>query len=82
MLNISVCVGSACHLKGSYEVIEKLKECVKNSNLEDRVVIKAAFCLGNCTEAVSTKIDDKIYSVVPDTVEEFFNEHVLEELKR
>lgn len=81
MLNVSVCVGSACHLKGSYEVIEKLKECVKNNDLEDKVTIKAAFCLGNCTEAVSTKIGDKIYSVVPATAEEFFNEKIIEVLK-
>lgn len=82
MLNVSVCVGSACHLKGSYEVIEKLKECVKKNKLEDKITIKAAFCLGNCTEAVSTKIEDKLYSVVPETAEKFFNEKVLEELKR
>jgi NADH:ubiquinone oxidoreductase subunit E len=82
MLSISVCVGSACHLKGSYEVIEKLKECVRKNNLEESVIIKAAFCLGNCTEAVSTKFEDKIYSVVPDTVEKFFSEKVLEELKK
>ena len=25
MLNVSICVGSACHMKGSKEVIAKLK---------------------------------------------------------
>jgi NADH:ubiquinone oxidoreductase subunit E len=81
MLNVSVCVGSACHLKGSYDVIEKLKECVIKNNLEDKVTIKAAFCLGNCTQAVSTKIDNNTYSVDPSTAELFFNEKVLGAIK-
>lgn len=77
MLDICICVGSACHLKGSYEVIDRLKECVKKNNLENNITIKAAFCLGNCTEAVSVKMNDTIYSVDPSTAEEFFNEKVI-----
>ncbi len=77
MIDLSICVGSACHLKGSYEVIEKFKSCVNQSNLIDKVVIKAAFCLGHCTEAVSVKFEDKIYSVDPDTAKKFFNDIIL-----
>lgn len=76
MVELSICVGSACHLKGSYEVIEKFKYCVNENNLTDIVIIKAAFCLGHCTEAVSVEFNDKIYSVVPETVEVFFEEIV------
>ncbi|MDD2494067.1 MAG: (2Fe-2S) ferredoxin domain-containing protein [Tissierellia bacterium] len=74
MVNLSICVGSACHLKGSYEVIEKFKTCVENNNLNDSIVIKASFCLGQCTEAVSVKYKDNIYSVTPETAEKFFDE--------
>ncbi len=28
MITISVCVGSACHLKGSYKVIEGLQKLI------------------------------------------------------
>ena len=77
MLDICICVGSACHLKGSYEVIDKLKGCVKKNRLEDKVTIKAAFCLGHCTEAVSVKMGDEIYSVDPITAEEFFEQKVI-----
>mgnify|MGYP000986566080 CR=1 FL=1 len=76
MVELSICVGSACHLKGSYEVIEKFKYCVEENQLKDSVVVKAAFCLGHCTEAVSVKFNDKIYSVIPETAESFFNEVV------
>ena len=74
MVDLSICVGSACHLKGSYEVIEKFKSCVENNNLNNSIVIKASFCLGQCTEAVSVKFKDKIYSVAPETAERFFDE--------
>lgn len=71
-MTINVCIGSACHLQGSYEIISSLEKLVKNNNLEDKIVIKAAFCLGNCKKAVAVKFDDNIYSVQPDTTEEFF----------
>ena len=80
MVELSICVGSACHLKGSYDVIEKFKSCVENNNLQDFVIIKAAFCLGQCTQAVSVKFKDKIYSVIPETAEKFFDEVVKESL--
>lgn len=80
MVELSICVGSACHLKGSYDVIEKFKGCVEDNNLKDSVVIKAAFCLGQCTQAVSVKFNDKIYSVLPETAESFFDEVVKESL--
>ncbi|AEF17078.1 hypothetical protein Thexy_1045 [Thermoanaerobacterium xylanolyticum LX-11] len=79
---ITVCVGSSCHLKGSYDVINKLKEMIKNYGIEDKVELKADFCMGNCLRAVSVKIDDgKCLSVKPNNVEKFFKEYVLGELK-
>lgn len=81
MLEISVCVGSACHLKGSYDVINQFKKCVQEKSLEDEVIIKGAFCLGHCTEAVSVEFENKIYSVLPETAEGFFEETVLKSKK-
>lgn len=76
MVDLNICVGSACHLKGSYDVIEKFKTCVENNNSKDFIVIKASFCLGHCTEAVSVQFNKKIYSVTPETAEKFFDEVV------
>lgn len=70
---IEICIGSACHLKGSYDVIENFKELIKSKNLEDKIELKAAFCLGHCTEAVSvTRWDGEIISVSRDHIEEIF----------
>ncbi|WHE08436.1 NAD(P)H-dependent oxidoreductase subunit E [Thermoanaerobacterium thermosaccharolyticum] len=79
---ITVCVGSSCHLKGSYNVINELKKFIKDYNLEDKVELKADFCMGNCLRAVSVKIDDgKCLSIKPNSVEKFFKEYVLGNLQ-
>lgn len=74
LLTIQVCVGSACHLKGSYNVINKLIETIKNNRLEDRITVKAAFCIGQCTKAVSVRVNNKTYSLTEERVEEFLQD--------
>lgn len=81
MADLKICVGSACHLKGSNDVIDIFKYCVRNRKVMDKVEIKAAFCLGHCTEAVSVSFKDKIYSVNIDTAEKFFDEVVMKSLR-
>ncbi len=77
MVKLSVCIGSACHIKGSYNVINAFQQIIEDENLADKVDLNAVFCLGHCTEAVSVQIDDdKIYSVRGSTAREFFNKEV------
>ena len=78
MVTLNVCIGSACHLKGSYDVINSLQDLIKCQGLEDKVVVKAAFCLGECTKAVSVRIDEEedVYSVNKGNAKEFFDNHV------
>ena len=45
-MQVLVCVGSSCHLKGSYDIIELMKKAIKDNKLEDKVTLKATFCLG------------------------------------
>ena len=72
---IYVCVGSACHLKGSYNIINKLQKFINDNKLMDHVLIKAAFCLGQCTRGVCVKIDDgPVFSINDDNLEDFFRE--------
>lgn len=71
-MEIQVCIGSVCHLKGSYEIISKLEKLIDDNGLKDKMEIKASFCLGNCVGAVCVKFDEQIYSVQPDTVNNFF----------
>ena len=47
---LKVCVGSSCHLRGSYDVIEEMKRIIKKYGVEDKVDLQASFCMGNCTK--------------------------------
>lgn len=70
---IKICVGSSCHLKGSYEVIKKFQTLIVEQHLEDKIELRAAFCLGHCTEAVSVMIaSGEIITVSPLTTDEIF----------
>ena len=78
MKELKVCIGSACHLKGSYDVIEGFKKLIMDNGVEDKISLKAAFCLGHCTEAVSVeKWDGNILSVSKDNIEEVFKNQIL-----
>lgn len=79
-MDIQVCIGSVCHLKGSYEIINKLEKLLEDNKLEDKAKIKAAFCLGQCTGAVCVKVNEEIYSVQPETVNNFFETVVKEKV--
>lgn len=55
---IKICVGSSCHLKGSYDVVEAMKSLVKKYAVEDKIELQASFCLGNCAKGVSVLAED------------------------
>ncbi|MGN0169644.1 MAG: (2Fe-2S) ferredoxin domain-containing protein [Lachnospiraceae bacterium] len=76
-MKVTVCIGSSCHLKGSRQVVEKLKKLVAEHQLEDRVEMNGTFCLGNCQKGVCVTLDGELFSVTPDTTRDFFEEHIL-----
>mgnify|MGYP003522334415 CR=1 FL=1 len=87
---IKICVGSSCHLKGSYDVIEQLQAIVKKYNVEDLVDLQASFCLGFCAEGVTVKAEDMgksavekigkdelfIHNANRDNIEELFDKEI------
>lgn len=78
MITVEVCVGSACHLKGAYNIINRMQELINEKKLNDKVEVKAAFCLGNCTHAVSTRINQgEVMSVSEENVDKFFEDNVI-----
>ena len=79
-MKITICVGSTCHLLGSKRVVDRMKELVEEHHLGDRVELAGKFCMGKCGEGVSVDINDTVYSVKPEEVDEFFKREVLEKL--
>ena len=76
-MKVTVCIGSACHVKGSREVVEQLKELISKNNLDDKVTLTGTFCIGKCQQGVCVTVDDNFYSVSPNTVNDFFAESIL-----
>ena len=76
-MKITVCIGSSCHIKGSRQVVEQLQYLISENNLGVKVELGGAFCMGKCQQGVCVTVDDKLYSVTPDTVAEFFSENVV-----
>ena len=79
-MTLTICLGSACHVKGSHFVLEGLKALIKEYNLEDQVTLAGTFCTGNCQRGVCVTIGDQLYSVSPDTTRSFFESEVLAKL--
>ena len=76
-MRVSICIGSACHLKGSREVIQKLQKLVAENGLEDKVDLGGDFCSGNCKMGVCVTVDGVLHSVSPETAEEFFKKEIM-----
>ncbi|SFI30597.1 hypothetical protein SAMN05192551_11151 [Tindallia magadiensis] len=84
MTIIHVCVGSACHLKGSYNVISAMQEMITQHGVGDQVEAKALFCMDQCGESVSVRIgnEEAVYSLTENEVEGFFAEQIVPRFKK
>lgn len=80
-MEITICIGSSCHLRGSREIIGKLEKLVSENSLQDEVELKGSFCMGQCQKGVCVTVDGELHSLSPDDMEEFFNSHVLGAIK-
>ena len=79
-MKVTVCIGSSCHLTGSRKVVEELKRLISEGHLEGKVELAGTFCLGQCQRGVCVTIGDEIFSVTPETVDEFFQSEIVSKL--
>jgi NADH:ubiquinone oxidoreductase subunit E len=79
-MTITVCLGSACHVKGSHFVLEGLKALIKEHHLEDKVTLAGSFCTGNCQKGVCVTIGEQLFSLNADNTKDFFEKEVLAKL--
>lgn len=77
---IRVCLGTACYVKGSQEIMDKL--CaeldveVGKTTKDGKFTIEAARCLGGCGLAPVMTIDDKVFGrLVPDDVSRILKDY-------
>lgn len=76
-MDITICIGSSCHLRGSRAIISTLEKLVNDNNLSDEIELKGSFCMGHCQDGVCVSIEDEIFSLTPETAEDFFCNEVL-----
>lgn len=79
-MNITVCIGSSCHLKGSRAVVERLERLILERGLKDEIELRGAFCMGQCQTGVSVLLDGTYYSLTPEETERFLIQTVLPKL--
>lgn len=43
-MNVLICVGSSCHLKGAPELVELFQKAIEENHLEGLVTLSGSFC--------------------------------------
>ena len=63
VIKVTVCVGSSCHVRGSYDIIKAFDQIIHDKGLSDRVSLEGSFCMEHCSEAANLMIDGELHSV-------------------
>lgn len=65
---ISVCLGTACYVRGGKKIIDKLKETigidVGETTSDMKFTLQVVRCMGACGLAPAVRIDEKVYKRV------------------
>lgn len=73
MIELRVCIGSSCHLKGSYNVIQTFMQLIEDHDLHDKIDFKSTFCMKRCAHTgVGLTLNDEAYHIPPESAREFF----------
>ena len=76
-MEITVCIGSSCHLKGARDVIKILERLISLNQLENQIVLKGSFCMGECSKnGVCICVNDERFNITPLEAESFFNNQI------
>ena len=80
--NLFLCMGSACHQLGVYDVLPQLQALIKKHNLEDVIELKGSFCLETCSQGIVMKFHDTCFTnISPQDVVAKFEANILPEIQ-
>ncbi|HHV62926.1 MAG TPA: 2Fe-2S iron-sulfur cluster binding domain-containing protein [Firmicutes bacterium] len=66
-VDVAVCVGTSCYLRGAYNVLQNLIDEVGRAGLSDRVNLHATFCFERCDKGPSVSVNGRVITgVTPD----------------
>ncbi|HEY8389520.1 MAG TPA: (2Fe-2S) ferredoxin domain-containing protein [Clostridia bacterium] len=81
-MKLKICVGSSCHLHGSYAVIEELSKLLKKYGVENLVEMEASFCMGQCQHSVNITADEVfLHDVNQENIEKKFLDEIYPKLR-
>jgi NADH-quinone oxidoreductase subunit G len=81
-LEVAVCVGTGCYLRGAYDVLAKFGELSVRDDVAGHVNLKATFCLEQCDRGVSIKVGDRIITGVnPNNAAVVFEREVADQVR-
>lgn len=79
--SVSVCLGTACFVKGSEKLLDKAKEILKieegETTLDGKFSIDSTRCIGACGLAPVFTVNDEVYGkATPEVVEKVLREYM------
>jgi len=78
MLELKVCIGSACHLNGAHNVVATFQHLVEEYKLHDKINLVASFCMKQCAQkGVAVSINNEETRIQPEEARSFFRENIL-----
>ncbi|MBQ8536832.1 MAG: (2Fe-2S) ferredoxin domain-containing protein [Clostridia bacterium] len=78
MVKVSICVGSACHMKGAYATTQMFQEAIAQAGIQDKVELSASFCMGECINGPCVRINGvKFHQVDQERVQSLVEEEIL-----
>ncbi len=77
MIEITVCIGTSCHMRGAGDVIKTLQKLIGNNGLEKEINLKGTFCMGRCSgKDVVVQVGSEIFEINSEETEAFFIKNV------
>lgn len=66
MVTVEVCIGSACYVRGSNQVVNLLNDMIREKNWSDQVALKGSFCMKACQNhlGLGIRVNGKMISGV------------------
>ncbi len=60
-VQVSVCVGTSCFVRGSQTLLKRLADYVEDRDLDDTVEIQATFCFEHCQRGPTVRVGREVF---------------------
>lgn len=63
-MNIEICIGSSCYVKGSDKLVILVREILAERQLESKIELKGSFCMNACSQGIGVRINHKMIRIL------------------